>query len=48
MDCSGPIIMYVRVRPQHFVEKAFTDGSEPRKTRQFSPSKVFYYTVDSN
>ena len=26
---------------QNFAEKTFTDGSEPRKKRKFSPSKVF-------
>ena len=35
MDCSGPIIMWVR--PQNFAEKTFTDGSETAKD-----AKVFY------
>ena len=30
---------------QNFAEKTFTDGSETAKTRKFSPSKVFHYTV---
>ena len=38
MGCSSPIIMHVR--PQHFVEKTFTDGSETAKN-----VKVFRYTV---